>query len=222
MDKKETSVPTAEAEAEATSATDRRHYLDDVLQRARRAASIYESYTQERVDRIVEEVALATAGARIPLAELAVEETGMGLVVDKVIKNHFATEYVYNQIRGIRTCGVIAEDKVNRIKTIAQPVGVVIAVIPVTNPTSTAVFKAIVNLKARNAVVFAPPSSVHPEHHRGRPHRNESRSGGWCPGGYPASHRETTARRYRISDGEWRYDSGHWRAIHGEGGLQFG
>ena len=146
----------AESVVEAREGGDRRAYLDGILRRARRAAKAYCAYTQEQVDRIVEEAALAGAAARIPLAELAVEETGMGVVEDKVIKNHFATEYVHNQLRKIRTCGVISEDPINRIKTIAQPVGVVIAVIPVTNPTSTAMFKALLNLKARNAVIFSP------------------------------------------------------------------
>lgn len=146
----------AESVVEAHEGDDRRAYLDGILRRARRAAKAYSTYTQEQVDRIVEEAALASAAARIPLAELAVEETGMGVVEDKVIKNHFATEYIHNQLRKIRTCGVIYEDPINRIKTIAQPIGVVIAVIPVTNPTSTAMFKALLNLKARNAVVFSP------------------------------------------------------------------
>jgi len=143
-------------EAVVTGEDDRQHHLDRVVQRARQAAQAYQSYTQEQVDKVVGAAALAGADARIPLAELAVEETGMGIVEDKVIKNHFATEYIHNQLRGMRTCGVIVDDKPNRIKVIAQPVGVVIAVIPVTNPTSTATFKALVNLKARNAVIFAP------------------------------------------------------------------
>ena len=146
----------AAVEQEAPSPEERRARLDELLRRARNAARAYSTYSQEQVDRIVEEAALAGADARIPLAELAVEETGMGVVEDKVIKNHFATEYIHNQLRGIRTCGVISEDPISRIKTIAQPVGVVIAVIPVTNPTSTAMFKALINLKARNAVIFSP------------------------------------------------------------------
>ena len=154
--KKDVLVTKDAVEVEASGKSDRRCYLDEVLKSARRAAQAYESYFQEQVDKITEEVALASADARITLAEMAVEETGMGIVVDKVIKNHFAAEYIYNQIRNISTCGVIHDDKVNRIKTIAHPVGVVIAVIPVTNPTSTAMFKAISNLKARNSVIFAP------------------------------------------------------------------
>lgn len=146
----------AAVEQEAPSPEERRAQLDELLRRARNAARAYSTYSQEEVDRIVEEAALAGADARIPLAELAVEETGMGVVEDKVIKNHFATEYIHNQLRGIRTCGVISEDPISRIKTIAQPVGVVIAVIPVTNPASTAMFKALINLKARNAVIFSP------------------------------------------------------------------
>ncbi|MCD5398001.1 bifunctional acetaldehyde-CoA/alcohol dehydrogenase [candidate division NPL-UPA2 bacterium] len=160
--KKDVPVIKDTVEIEASDKSDRCCYLDEVLERARRAAQAYEPYSQEQVDKIVEETALAGANARILLAELAAEETGMGVVVDKVIKNHFATEYIYNQIRKIRTCGVIYEDKLNRVKTIAHPVGVVIAVIPVTNPTSTAMFKALSNLKARNAVIFAPhPRAAH-------------------------------------------------------------
>ncbi len=155
-------LPATKAVQEVSSGSARIHYLDEVLQRARQAAQAYQSYTQEQVDKIVEKAALAGADARIPLAELAVEETGMGIVVDKVIKNHFSTEFIYNQIRNIVTCGVITNDKLNRIKTVTQPAGVVIAVIPVTNPTSTAMFKALLNLKARNAVIYAPhPRAIH-------------------------------------------------------------
>ena len=154
--KKDAPITKAAVEVETSGKSDRRRDLDKILERARRAAQAYGTYSQGQVDRIVEETALAGADARISLAELAVEETGMGIVVDKVIKNHFSTEYICNQIRKIRTCGVISEDKLNRIKTVAHPIGVVIAVIPVTNPTSTAMFKALSNLKARNAVIFAP------------------------------------------------------------------
>lgn len=152
--KKKTTVDEAVVGAEEKA--DRKGYLDGILDRARRAAKAYSSYGQEQVDRIVEEAALAGAGARIPLAELAVEETRMGILEDKVIKNHFASEYIHNQLREIRTCGVVSEDAANRLKTVVRPVGVVIAVIPVTNPTSTAIFKALLNLKARNAVIFTP------------------------------------------------------------------
>ena len=103
-------------------------------------------------------LAAATAAnqARIPLAKLAVEETGMGIVEDKVIKNHYASEYIYNAYRDIRTCGVIEEDKAYGIKKIAEPIGVVAAVIPTTNPTSTAIFKALISLKTRNGIIFSP------------------------------------------------------------------
>jgi len=153
---KKKSIPVTDATSEGKCKINRKSYLDKVLQRARQAAQIFQSYSQQQVDKIVEASALAGADARIRLAELAVEETGMGIVVDKVIKNHFASEYIYNQIRDISTCGIIADNKQNRTKTIAQPVGVVIAVIPATNPTSTPMFKALLNLKARNAVIFSP------------------------------------------------------------------
>lgn len=155
--KKEAGAPITDvATEEVCSEAARKQYLEQILRRARLAARACQSFTQEQVDNIVERAALLGAAARIPLAELAVEETRMGIVEDKVIKNHFSTEFIHNQLREMRTCGVIAEDKPNRIKTIAQPVGVVIAVIPMTNPTSTAMFKALLNLKARNAVIFAP------------------------------------------------------------------
>lgn len=156
MKKKQCDRAAPELAENASGMNDRKRYLETVVRQARQAAQAFQSYTQEQVDKIVAEAALAGADARIHLAELAVQDTGMGVVEDKVIKNHFATEYIHNQLRGMRTCGVIAEDKPNRIKTIAQPVGVVVAVIPVTNPTSTVMFKSLVNLKARNAVVFAP------------------------------------------------------------------
>ena len=164
MSKKANAIPPAETTVviESSDKSDRRSYLDTVLERARQAAKAFETYSQEQVDKIVEEVALVGASSRITLAELAVEETGMGIVVDKVIKNHFAAEYIFNQIRNIPTCGVISDDKINRIKIIAHPVGVVIAVIPMTNPTSTAMFKSLSNLKARNSVIFAPhPRAAH-------------------------------------------------------------
>ncbi len=135
---------------------ERKAYLDEIIERARKASKEFSKFSQKKVDEIVKRAALAGNDARIPLAEMAVEETGMGVVEDKVIKNHFATEYIYNHLRKIKSCGVLYEDKINRLKVLAEPVGVVIAVIPVTNPTSTAMFKALINLKARNAVIFSP------------------------------------------------------------------
>ena len=115
--------------------------LEERLAGVREAQRIFATYTQEQVDKIFTAAALAANKARIPLAKLAVEETGMGIVEDKVIKNHYASEYIYNAYRDTKTCGVIEEDKAYGIKKVAEPIGVVAAVIPTTNPTSTAIFK---------------------------------------------------------------------------------
>ena len=117
---------------------------------------IRDSYTQEQVDKIFFEAAMAANQARIPLAKMAVEETGMGVVEDKVIKNHFASEYIYNAYRDTKTCGVLEEDKAYGTKKIAEPIGVVAAVIPTTNPTSTAIFKTLISLKTRNGIIISP------------------------------------------------------------------
>ena len=130
--------------------------LEAALARARAAQKIFASYTQEQVDAIFLAAATAANQARIPLAQMAVEETGMGIVEDKVIKNHYASEYIYNQYRDAKTCGVIEEDKAFGTKKIAEPIGVVGAVIPTTNPTSTAIFKALICLKTRNAIIISP------------------------------------------------------------------
>ena len=130
--------------------------LEAALARARAAQKIFATYTQEQVDAIFLAAATAANQARIPLAQMAVEETGMGIVEDKVIKNHYASEYIYNQYRDVKTCGVIEEDTAFGTKKIAEPIGVVDAVIPTTNPTSTAIFKALICLKTRNAIIISP------------------------------------------------------------------
>jgi len=130
--------------------------LKEALVRVQDAQQLFASYTQEQVDRIFLAAASAATKMRIPLAKMAVEETGMGIVEDKVIKNHYASEYIYNAYKDTKTCGVIAQDKSFGTKTIAEPVGVVAAVIPTTNPTSTAIFKALIALKTRNGIVFSP------------------------------------------------------------------
>ena len=130
--------------------------LEAALGRARAAQKIFATYTQEQVDAIFLAAATAANQARIPLAQMAVEETGMGIVEDKVIKNHYASEYIYNQYRDVKTCGVLEEDKAFGTKKIAEPIGVVGAVIPTTNPTSTAIFKALICLKTRNAIIISP------------------------------------------------------------------
>ena len=126
------------------------------LASVREAQKIFATYTQEQVDKIFTAAALAANKARIPLAKLAVEETGMGIVEDKVIKNHYASEYIYNAYRDTKTCGVIEEDKAYGIKKVAEPIGVVAAVIPTTNPTSTAIFKTLISLKTRNGIIISP------------------------------------------------------------------
>lgn len=130
--------------------------LEAALSELKKAQKIFSTYTQEQVDKIFYEAAMAANRERIPLAKLAVEETGMGIVEDKVIKNHFASEYIYNQYKNFKTCGVIEEDPAYGIKKIAEPIGVIAAVIPTTNPTSTAIFKTLIALKTRNAIIISP------------------------------------------------------------------
>ena len=130
--------------------------LNAALARVRAAQQQYANYTQEQVDRIFQAAAAAANRARIPLAKQAVEETGMGIVEDKVIKNHFAAEYIYNAYKNTKTCGVIEEDAAYGMRKIAEPVGVVAAVIPTTNPTSTAIFKVLLALKTRNGIIISP------------------------------------------------------------------
>ncbi len=130
--------------------------LEEALQRTRKAQKIFATYTQEMVDKIFLAAASAANKARIPLAKMAVEETGMGIVEDKVIKNNYASEYIYNAYKDTKTCGIIEEDKAFGIKKIAEPIGVIAAVIPTTNPTSTAIFKCLLALKTRNAIIISP------------------------------------------------------------------
>ena len=130
--------------------------LDKALKRIREAQKIFGTYSQEQVDKIFFEAAMAANRARIPLAKMAVAETGMGIVEDKVIKNHYASEYIYNAYKNTKTCGIIDEDKAAGIIKIAEPIGVVAAVIPTTNPTSTAIFKTLLALKTRNGIIISP------------------------------------------------------------------
>ncbi len=130
--------------------------LEEQIKRVREAQKIFSTYTQEQVDKIFLACAIAANKARIPLAKLAVEETGMGVVEDKVIKNNYAAEYIYNKYKFVKTCGVIEEDKAYGFKKIAEPIGLISAVIPTTNPTSTAIFKTLICLKTRNGVIISP------------------------------------------------------------------
>lgn len=130
--------------------------LESLIARVREAQKIFSRYTQTQVDKIFAAAAIAADRARIPLAKLAVRETGMGVTEDKVIKNHYAAEYIYNKYKFTKTCGVIEEDKVFGITRIAEPIGLVAAVIPTTNPTSTAIFKTLISLKTRNGIIISP------------------------------------------------------------------
>lgn len=130
--------------------------LEKTIERVRKAQKIFSTYTQEQVDKIFRASAITVNKERIPLAKLAVEETGMGVIEDKVIKNHYASEYIYNKYRDAKTCGVIEDNKDYGTKRIAEPIGVVAAVIPTTNPTSTAIFKTLLALKTRNGIIISP------------------------------------------------------------------
>ncbi|ADN75694.1 alcohol dehydrogenase AdhE; acetaldehyde dehydrogenase [Ferrimonas balearica DSM 9799] len=130
--------------------------LDALVARVKAAQEAFASYSQEQVDAIFRAASLAAADARIPLAMMAAEETGMGVAEDKVIKNHFASEYIYNKYRDEKTCGVLSEDEAFGTMTIAEPVGIVCGIVPTTNPTSTAIFKALICLKTRNGIIFSP------------------------------------------------------------------
>ncbi|MCM8711457.1 bifunctional acetaldehyde-CoA/alcohol dehydrogenase [Clostridium sp. SYSU_GA19001] len=126
------------------------------IEQIREAQKKFATYTQEQVDEIFRQAAMAANNARIKLAKMAVEETGMGIVEDKVIKNHFASEYIYNQYKDEKTCGVIETDEAFGITKVAEPIGVIAAIVPTTNPTSTAIFKALIALKTRNGIIFSP------------------------------------------------------------------
>ena len=126
------------------------------IEELKKAQKIFATYTQEQVDEIFRQASLAANNARIKLAKMAVEETGMGIVEDKVIKNHFAAEYIYNQYKDMKTCGVLEEDKTFGVTKIAEPIGVIAAIVPTTNPTSTAIFKTLIALKTRNAIIISP------------------------------------------------------------------
>ncbi|OQB50909.1 MAG: Aldehyde-alcohol dehydrogenase [bacterium ADurb.Bin157] len=130
--------------------------LKSTIEKVRAAQKIFSNYSQEQVDEIFRQAAMAANNNRIKLAKAAYEETGMGIVEDKVIKNHFASEYIYNQYKDDKTCGVIEYDKSFGITKIAEPIGVIAAVVPTTNPTSTAIFKALLTLKTRNGIIFSP------------------------------------------------------------------
>ncbi|WP_323836634.1 bifunctional acetaldehyde-CoA/alcohol dehydrogenase [Photorhabdus africana] len=130
--------------------------LNELVARVKKAQREFANFSQEQVDKIFRAAALAAADARIPLAKLAVAESGMGIVEDKVIKNHFASEYIYNAYKDEKTCGILSEDKTFGTITIAEPIGLICGIVPTTNPTSTAIFKALISLKTRNGIILSP------------------------------------------------------------------
>ncbi len=146
----------AKAEVKVPEVIDNVEALQAKIQAMRAAQKVFATYTQEQVDKIFKAAAIAANKARIPLAKMAVEETGMGVVEDKVIKNNYAAEYIFNAYKNTKTCGVIEEDTAYGTKVIAEPIGLIAAVIPTTNPTSTAIFKSLICLKTRNAIIISP------------------------------------------------------------------
>ena len=142
--------------SETYKSVDNVETLQEALDRVRKAQEEFSTFSQEKVDEIFKCAALAANNARIPLAKLAVEETGMGVMEDKVIKNHYAAEYIYNKYKNEKTCGVISENDQYGIKVVAEPIGIIAAVIPTTNPTSTAIFKILLALKTRNGIILSP------------------------------------------------------------------
>ena len=139
-----------------TSSVNSVEALNQMIKRAKKAQEIYSTFSQEQVDAIFKAAAVAADKARIPLAKVAVKDTDMGILDQTIIKNHFASEYIYNKHKNAKTCGIIKEDKINGIKIVAEPLGVIAGIIPTTNPTSTAIFKSLICLKTRNAIVFSP------------------------------------------------------------------
>src|SRR5574344_270682 len=130
--------------------------LEQLISRVQKAQKIFATFSQEQVDKIFKAAATAADKARIPLAKMAVADTGMGIVEDKIIKNHFASEYIYNKHKNAKTCGIVSEDKTNGTKIVAEPLGILAGIVPTTNPTSTAIFKSLIALKTRNAIIFSP------------------------------------------------------------------
>ena len=210
MAKKETNIPAVIDNAEA---------LEAKMAAMKEAQKLFAAYTQEQVDKIFKAAATAADKARIPLAKMAVEETGMGVVEDKVIKNHYASEYIYNAYKNTKTCGVIEEDPVYGIKKIAEPIGLIAAVIPTTNPTSTAIFKTLLALKTRNAIIISPHPPRERLYHRG----GEACPGSGGEGGSAGRDHRMDRRPQPGADQSCyerrRYYSGDRRPGNGEGSL---
>ena len=158
---KSSKVEKLEKDLAASTLVDNAESLELLIQRVSKAQRIYATFSQEKVDAIFKAAATAADKARIPLAKMAVEETGMGVLEDKIMKNHFASEYIYNKHKCTKTCGVVEEDKANGIKIVAEPLGVLAGIVPTTNPTSTAIFKSLIALKTRNGIIFSPHPRAH-------------------------------------------------------------
>ena len=171
--------------------------LETKMAAMREAQKVFATYTQEQIDKIFHAAAIAANQMRIPLAKMAVEETGMGVVEDKVIKNNYAAEYIYNAYKNTKTCGVIEEDKAYGIKKIAEPIGLIAAVIPTTNPTST----------------------CKTEHHRSSKDRSGRSSKGWRTGKYHRLDRCSISGSDPGSHEEFRYHPGNRRSWHGTRSL---
>ena len=154
--KKQEAVEKLEKAYNSSNLVDSVESFEALIDRVHKAQEEYSHYSQEQVDKIFKAAATAADKARIPLARMAIEETGMGVLEDKIIKNHFASEYIYNKHKNVKTCGIIKEDKANGTKIVAEPLGVLAGIIPTTNPTSTAIFKSLIALKTRNAIIFSP------------------------------------------------------------------
>ncbi|HRX15125.1 MAG TPA: bifunctional acetaldehyde-CoA/alcohol dehydrogenase [Spirochaetota bacterium] len=130
--------------------------VNKIIKNVKKAQQQYSKFTQQQVDHIFYSAAMAANAKRLELAKMAVAETGMGIVEDKVIKNHFASEYIYNKYKNLKTCGIIEDDPIQGITKVAEPLGIIAGIIPTTNPTSTAIYKALMALKTRNGIIFSP------------------------------------------------------------------
>ncbi len=153
---KQNDVEKLEKAYNASNLVDSVESFEALIDRVHKAQEVYSHFTQEQVDKIFKAAATAADKARIPLARMAIEETGMGVLEDKIIKNHFASEYIYNKHKNVKTCGIIHEDNANATNKEADPLGGLAGIIPTTNPTSTAIFKSLIALKTRNAIIFSP------------------------------------------------------------------
>ena len=162
MEKKKNTVPEIAPEVREA---EEKAIVNALVAKVKAAQEIFANYTQEQVDKIFQAASLAANNMRIPLAQMAVEETGMGVLEDKIIKNHYASEYICNKYLPLKTCGIIETDDATGMIKVAEPRGVIAGIVPTTNPTSTAIFKSLIALKTRNGIVFSP----HPRQERHQP-----------------------------------------------------